>query len=273
MKTQPSSHDSVSAGASDKFISRSVNIVLSIDVLPVYLRKRIKIQPCKNERVSGDCWVWQTALNEAGYGRVDWNGQRQRMAHKVIYELFYGPVPEGLEVDHLCLNPPCVNPAHLEAVTQLENIRRSHTTGNGNGTRTHCRQGHAFTPENIYSWRGKRFCLKCQTIRQRAYEERKATQSALPAGTLKQAAHDQPQASVASAPVRPGGSLLASAQYPQLPAGRLPLSIPAWRVSGNSLSVLAPSFPDHLTRFPSIRAGNPTAEVSGSRSGPPGEHV
>lgn len=164
---------------SDKVIWRKLNITPVLSDLPENFRKRVKLQPPRNNRVTTDCWIWKKSLNDAGYGRVDWKGLRHRMAHRVVYEIFYGPVPHGLEVDHLCSAPACVNPTHLEAVTRLENIRRSHTVGFGNGTRTHCRQGHAFTPRNIYRWRGKRFCLKCQGIRQAKWLEHKAKQAVL----------------------------------------------------------------------------------------------
>lgn len=73
------------------------------------------------------CWVWTAAKAPSGHpgfclGRPE--GKRWVQAHRVSYEHFVGPIPEGLELDHLCVNPPCVNPAHLEPVTHAENMRR-----------------------------------------------------------------------------------------------------------------------------------------------------
>lgn len=69
------------------------------------------------------CWLWQRATNNLGYGQVSVDG-RVVYAHRIAYERAHGPIPEGLVVDHICCNPSCVNPAHLEAVTNGENIRR-----------------------------------------------------------------------------------------------------------------------------------------------------
>ena len=74
------------------------------------------------EGMTGECWIW-TASTVRGYGTVRLDGKRRR-AHRVSYEMAKGPIPEGLDVDHLCFNPPCVNPDHLEAVTREENLRR-----------------------------------------------------------------------------------------------------------------------------------------------------
>lgn len=69
------------------------------------------------------CWVWLKSRSELGYGRMNRRGTVY-YAHRVYYERHKGPIPKGLCIDHLCRNPPCVNPDHLEAVTNAENCRR-----------------------------------------------------------------------------------------------------------------------------------------------------
>jgi hypothetical protein len=71
------------------------------------------------------CWVWLGALNGKGYGTVRHEG-RTWLAHKLAYELLVGPVPDGLQLDHRCVNKPCCNPAHLEPVTPKQNVNRHH---------------------------------------------------------------------------------------------------------------------------------------------------
>lgn len=72
----------------------------------------------------GDCWLWTGTIRPDGYGQVT-VGRKQQRAHRLVYELLVGPIPEGLTLDHLCRNPPCVNPDHLEPVTLKINIERS----------------------------------------------------------------------------------------------------------------------------------------------------
>ena len=123
------------------------------------------------------CWLWTGRIGKGGYGRLG-----PRLAHRAAYELFVGPVPQGFELDHLCRTPNCVNPQHLEPVTPEENWLRSHNPARINADKTHCKNGHEFTPENTLlntrnrpSRRPYRRCRKCTQARQRAwYAARKA---------------------------------------------------------------------------------------------------
>lgn len=118
------------------------------------------------------CWVWQKALTEKGYARMSYRGAAKRAA-RISYEVFIGPIPDGLEPDHLCRNRACVNPACLELVTHQENLRRGRSA---NAEKTHCPHGHPYSPENIY-WdpRGGRECRICREDRMARYRtERRA---------------------------------------------------------------------------------------------------
>lgn len=121
----------------------------------------------------GKCWVWTGAKLSYGYGHLSWRGE-YRVAHHVAYELLVGPIPKGLVTDHLCRNPPCVNPAHLEPVTQHVNVVERGTGPVAERARqTHCKFGHEFTPANTYicKSRGVRVCRACN--RRRAGEAAK----------------------------------------------------------------------------------------------------
>lgn len=115
------------------------------------------------------CWPWQGTIAGNGYGRFAIRGG-SIAAHRFSYELLVGPVPEGLELDHLCRNRACVNPAHLEPVTHRANTLRGDTLTAANARKTHCIHGHKFTAENTYTqWGGGRGCRAC---RDRANRER-----------------------------------------------------------------------------------------------------
>jgi hypothetical protein len=116
----------------------------------------------KDVSVPNGCWYWIGSLTNRGYGHFRLNGHFFG-AHRVSYELVHGPIPAGMEIDHLCKMPLCVNPAHLEAVTGVENNRRSESPTAINGRKTHCIRGHEFTPENTYREPRGRHCRKCQS--------------------------------------------------------------------------------------------------------------
>lgn len=106
------------------------------------------------------CWLWDRPKTH-GYGQVWWDGTNRR-AHRVIYELLVGPIPVGLQIDHLCRTPACVNPAHLEPVTARENTLRSLSPTAVNARKSHCQNGHPFDEANTLVRReGFRVCRIC----------------------------------------------------------------------------------------------------------------
>lgn len=113
------------------------------------------------------CWLWTACCNDRGYGLFSVAG-RLVQAHRFAYELLVGPIPEGLELDHVrdrgCRHRRCCNPAHLEAVTHAENVRRSDATLTSiAAAKTHCRHGHPFDAANTYVDRyGHRICIKAR---------------------------------------------------------------------------------------------------------------
>lgn len=132
------------------------------------------------------CWMWQGART-VGYGMM-WGGAdvgRSLLAHRVSYEMHIGPIPDGMQLDHLCRNPGCVNPNHLEPVTGAENVRRG-LSGWRNKQKTHCDHGHEFTEENtyIYATNGKRRCKTCARRWDREFKDR-ARSSILPSSAAR----------------------------------------------------------------------------------------
>ena len=93
----------------------------------------------------GGCWLWTASQNGYGYGKFK-APHAFVASHRYAYELLVGPIPDGLQIDHLCRNRACVNPAHLEPVTQRVNLMRGNTLASINARKTHCIRGHEFTP-------------------------------------------------------------------------------------------------------------------------------
>lgn len=142
-----------------------------ITELPARFRKKVVARP------SG-CWEWTAYRDRMGYGRyyVEWDKTRKvrivSLAHRFAYESLVGPIPEGFGLDHLCRNPPCVNPAHLEPVTDQTNWLRGHgphIIGLWQAAKTHCPFGHEYTAENTFarpnaSGSYSRSCRECGRI-------------------------------------------------------------------------------------------------------------
>lgn len=112
------------------------------------------------------CWHLNKSVNRNGYAQLTWreNGKLSNTAHRLAYTALVGPIPDGLVLDHLCRNRRCVNPAHLEVVTQRVNILRGEGQAAANATKTHCPKGHPYTVENTWVSRtGSRTCRACKT--------------------------------------------------------------------------------------------------------------
>lgn len=108
------------------------------------------------------CWYWEGALVR-GYGQFGLRKGARIYAHRFSYELLIGSIADGLFIDHLCRNRACVNPVHMELVTNKENALRGVGAPAINARKTHCKNGHALMGKNIYrNWRGGRECKICK---------------------------------------------------------------------------------------------------------------
>jgi hypothetical protein len=121
----------------------------------------------KVERTEDHCWTWRGHIFSNGYGGFIADG-RQSLAHRLSYEHFVGPIPDGLVLDHLCRNRACVRPDHLQPVAMRENLLRGSGPSALRAAQTHCIRGHEFIPENTYRRRrGGRDCRICMRERDR----------------------------------------------------------------------------------------------------------
>lgn len=142
---------------------------MSLDQLPNRIAARTSIE---DRGFVTPCWVCDLSVNQWGYARVRWptGGDGKRVAHCVVYELLVGPIPVGLELDHLCKVPNCVRPDHLEPVTKSVNFRRSSGPAKAAArerAKTHCPAGHPYDDANTWvNKRGHRACRRCHADRE-----------------------------------------------------------------------------------------------------------
>lgn len=117
---------------------------------------------------NGDCHLWGGSLQKNGYGYTTWpkdgGGWKHVRVHRLFYEAFVGPIPDGLEIDHTCKVRNCVNPDHLRAVTHQENLETRNHSGPKRADGEPCKAGHPNISENWYVGPdGKRACRPCRT--------------------------------------------------------------------------------------------------------------
>lgn len=125
---------------------------------------------------AGDCWLWTGTTVHGGYGQARWNGEPHQ-AHRLVYELTVGPIPDGLMLDHLCRVRHCVNPAHLEPVTSHENILRGQVP---TANRTRCKNDrHDLDQVGVYI--DSSGCHRCAACRAESKARHRARQAARPA--------------------------------------------------------------------------------------------
>ena len=150
--------------------------------LPEDLSASVVVDPETHE------WIWSGPLDPDGYGR-----HRSQGAYRLVYLALVGPIPDGLELDHVrawgCTSRACCSPWHLEPVTRRENAIRSDSFAGRNARKITCDYGHLYTEENTYRWRGRRDCRACIRRRVAEYQRRKSVaamaETAVAAGSAR----------------------------------------------------------------------------------------
>lgn len=120
---------------------------------------------------TGPCWLWTASKTGNGYGKIWWTAEQRLVpAHRVVYELLVGPIPDGMELDHLCRTPACVNPEHLEPVSHRINMLRGLTVVALHAAKTTWPRGHEY--DAVIPKSGKRYCRTCDNAQQRERRRR-----------------------------------------------------------------------------------------------------
>lgn len=121
----------------------------------------------------GGCWEWTGEVSPKGYGKLKFKGGTF-YAHRFIYALVCEPIPDGMQIDHLCRNRCCVNPDHLDVVTNQVNATRGTGWAGQNARKTHCPQGHPYEGDNLRLTSKGRECWICVRKQKSAQKKRAA---------------------------------------------------------------------------------------------------
>ena len=128
------------------------------------------------------CWLWTGCCSKAGYGVLSSGGKKGKivLAHRLVYTLLAGPIPDGMELDHCCNNPRCVRPdkEHVRPMTHRDNIMRGNSFSAVHARKTHCPRGHLLAGTNLIQYdlkRGQRSCRICRDIWQQEHRNRLKT--------------------------------------------------------------------------------------------------
>ena len=140
-------------------------------VLSIVQRVRFLEHVAKTDGGKG-CWIWTARVDNFGYGHFKVKG-RSLKAHRVAWTISNGEIPLDKLIDHLCRNPRCVNPAHMELVTHEENVRRGISPTAVNSRKTHCPKGHPLSGDNLLMYKTRRRCAECCRARDRARPQRR----------------------------------------------------------------------------------------------------
>ncbi len=134
--------------------------------------ERVRLDP------NSGCWVFHGTISDSGYGLMKPPGRtRWVRVHRYVYEQLVGPIPDGLQIDHVkekgCTSKACCNPDHLEPVTSRENTARGNAPSASIIRLGVCQRGHVMTPDNIYTYpKGNRRCRSCQDMHRKAHHAR-----------------------------------------------------------------------------------------------------
>jgi hypothetical protein len=146
----------------------------TIDQLPTKMRSSIALELCPVADLDGFCWAWTGGRTTGGYGLVAIDSPKRHYVHRLSYTILVGPIPPGLQIDHLCRNRRCCNPRHLEPVTNHVNTLRGEKA-----QKTHCVHGHPLSGDNLI-WTNNgpdrprtRKCRTCENRWQREHYKRR----------------------------------------------------------------------------------------------------